>query len=212
MSRSEHWTSRSCSNHCHVQTTQCHVERFLKVTAKDFSMSCQTIAQRHVERCHIERFFNVTPRTRKKKNRTVDVTFKTLKVKLKGHCWYSCHVPSDFGLIWCWLLSIWYNTVDTTPYFNLWGCERFFEELVQFLDTCMRQSRISSKQLAEHLVERLEISIQSMNGLKDTVGKVIITQQGSEDQLYNILQGCWCSCREPAVSVERMAALYQFLR
>lgn len=57
------------------------------------------------------------------------------------------------------------NTADTTPYFNLWGWERFFEELVQFLETCKRQSGIATEQLAEHLVERLEISIQSMNGL-----------------------------------------------
>ena len=42
----------------------------------------------------------------------------------------------------------------------------------------MRQSGISTKQLAEHLVERLEISIQSMNGLKDTVGKAIINPTG----------------------------------
>ena len=75
------------------------------------------------------------------------------------------------------------STADTTPYFNLWGWERFFEELVQFLETCKQQSGIATEQLAEHMVERLEISIQSMNRLKDTVGQAIITQQGSEDQL-----------------------------
>ena len=36
---------------------------------------------------------------------------------------------------------------------------------------------------AEHFVERLEVSIQSINGLKDTIGEAILTQQGSEDQL-----------------------------
>ena len=37
--------------------------------------------------------------------------------------------------------------------------------------------------MTEHFVERLEVSIQSINGLKDTIGEAILTQQGSEDQL-----------------------------
>ena len=57
------------------------------------------------------------------------------------------------------------NTADTLLNVSFWGWERFFEELVQFLETCKRQSGIATEQLAEHLVERLEISIQSMNGL-----------------------------------------------
>jgi len=54
---------------------------------------------------------------------------------------------------------------------------------VQFLETCKRQSGIATEQLAGHLVESLEICIQSMNGLKDTIGEAIVSQQGSEDQL-----------------------------
>ena len=81
------------------------------------------------------------------------------------------------------------NTADTTPNFTLWGWERFFEELVQFLETCKRQSGIATEQLAEHLVERLEICIQSLNGLKDTIGEAIVSQQGSEDQLQ-----CFTTC------------------
>ena len=37
---------------------------------------------------------------------------------------------ADYGLL---VMS---DTADTTPHFTLWGWERFFEELVQFLETC----------------------------------------------------------------------------
>ena len=63
------------------------------------------------------------------------------------------------------------------------GWEKFFEELVQFLETCKRHSGIETEQLAEHFVERLKIYVQNMNGLKDTIGEASLTQQGSEDQL-----------------------------
>jgi len=49
---------------------------------------------------------------------------------------------------------------------------------VQFLETCKRQSGIATEQLSEHLVERLEICIQSMNGLKDTIGEAICKPAG----------------------------------
>ena len=65
-------------------------------------------------------------------------------------------------------------SADTTTNFSLRGWERFFKELIQFLETYKRQSGIATEQLA------LEISI---NGLKDTIGEAILTQQGSEDQL-----------------------------
>ena len=50
MSRSEH----SCSNR-HIQRTQCHIERFLIVTAKDFSTS-----RREISKYHTKWILNVT--------------------------------------------------------------------------------------------------------------------------------------------------------
>ena len=52
---------------------------------------------------------------------------------------------------------------------------------MQFLETCKQQSGIAIEQLAEHFVERLEISI---NGLKDKIGEAFLTQQGIDDQLH----------------------------
>ena len=48
------------------------------------------------------------------------------------------------------VLSIVSLSADTTTNFSLWGLERFFEELVQFLETCKQQSGIGTEQLAEY--------------------------------------------------------------
>ena len=79
-------------------------------------------------------------------------------------------MPSDMG----WFVMTIVMSAGTTTNFSLRGWERFFKELMQFLETCKRQSGIATGQLA------LGISI---NRLKDTIGEVILTQQGSEDQL-----------------------------
>ena len=64
----------------HVQTTNVTFKQ-LNVTSRDFTYRDFSTSRPEISQHHVERFLNVTSRTKKKhkNNRTVDVTFKTLK-------------------------------------------------------------------------------------------------------------------------------------
>ena len=73
-----------------------------------------------------------------------------------------------------------------TPTYSLWGWERFFGEVLQFLETCKRQSGIANQQLAEHVVERLEICIGNISGLRDTIGEAMVNYKQERDDISNV--------------------------